>query len=1070
MKRFIPLIGCLLWTLLVVAAPRTAQQAAEIAGRFAAGTNQPIAQRMQAARRTQSISQPMQLAYTQVQDNQTPALYIFNNEQADGGFVIVSADDNARTILGYADSGTFTEEDIPDNLRFWLQMYAHEIAQAGQAKAQEEVNDSTTYPTIAPLLGKTVWGQGTPFNNLCPTINGTNCVTGCVATAVSQIMYCHKYPKQGTGSHSYTWNNQTLSADFSSTTYDWDNMIPDYNSTYTTTQATAVATLMSHVGIACDMSYDIAANGGSGANGNVMMNALTQYFGYDESIRVLPKDCMDETEMLTIIGQDLQAGHPIFMSGRTTQDEGHAFVPDGMQSNGYVHINWGWNGYYDAYFAISALAPYGQGTGGAASGSAFTERVTAFTGIQPDQGGKAIPLITADSVYYTGSPRIGKAYGYLTFAIYPFMNSGVQTVDGSVTCTLYNTDNSVYTTIQGDFFNLKPGYYYTSPVEESYSLASIPAGRYEVSIGVSTDNGVTIYPILTKAAHGERRFPITVTADSVFMMSEEKYLYTPYNLQGSSNFGSITLSWEAKKSDLFFVYLTWDDNTYSTTTQGTSLTLNASGFDNTLITWQICAINSNYDMLSNFVQGPDVLVEKNPYEPSNLQVATTDSTTYTFTWEATTIAPRYVVYIYDDNDSLYLQDIVQTTHFTHTFTQSGTYSWVVYAATEDGRFMGFKKGNTFEVKVYRISNLSISATSNLRATATWQSEAPKFHVVVTNSTGEEVQNEVVARQQYSFSYSKTGRYTLTVTPLADDETTVLGQPAQKEFSLVRYYNLTISAGTGGTVNEEVNGQYAEGTEVEIVATPSKGYVFNKWNDNNRTARRTITIDQDYDDLRATFTKTYTLTLTAGTGGTVNEEVNGTYRSGEQVEIIATPTAGYAFSRWSDGDKNATRTLDMYDDYELTAFFEALSFTVTIEPAENGKASIATGEHIYPYGAKLPLTPIANAHYIFDYWVVNGEQTTDSLLLITIDQDYVIRPYFKANSTAIDAAEAGLTVRIDRRTIEVSTTAEQKEIRLINAAGQLIGTAHDTDFATFVAPAAGIYIIRTTDRAIKVVVQ
>ncbi len=519
MKRhLLTLAGCLLWTLVSVAASRSAEEAAEIAGRFAANQDRPVAQRMQCAKMSSSAVQPMRLVYTQAQLDNAPALYVFNSETADGGFVVVSAEDNARTILGYADSGHFTETEMPANMRFWLQMYADEIARAAQAPVSAaQTGDDTAYPAVSPLLGTIAWGQDEPYNNLCPSKDGVQCVTGCVATAASQIMYYHRYPAKGTGAHSYTWNNQTLSANFGNTTYDWTNMLPVYSGTnYSTTQANAVATLMSHVGIACNMGYNTNANGGSGAVSNSALQALIHYFGYDAAIRVLPKDYMDESEMLGAIASDLQAGHPIFMSGRTTQNEGHAFVLDGMQSNGYVHINWGWDGYYHGYFALSAMNPYGQGTGGAASGKGFTESVCAFTGIQPDQGGDSIPCIIADTVRCISQRRVG-INDDLAFSINPFQNSGVTTSKGNVTYIIYK-DGQCYAKMPiNATYNLLPGYYYIDPYIVYRGVSGLPAGEYELSLGVLPDNSTTAYPILTKMARGERRFPLTVTADSVFL-------------------------------------------------------------------------------------------------------------------------------------------------------------------------------------------------------------------------------------------------------------------------------------------------------------------------------------------------------------------------------------------------------------------------------------------------------------------------------------------------------------------------------------------------------------------------
>lgn len=521
-KYLLTLVGCTLWTLLSVAAPRTAQEAAEIAGRFISNPHQKVTQRIRYAQMSSTAGQPMRLAYTQEQGNKTPALYVFNTENTDGGFVIVSADDNTRAILGYADNGTFSEENMPANMRFWLQMYADEIARAAEMPATTTQTAENTYPIVSPLLGNTVWGQDAPFYNLCPTLNDIQCVTGCVATAVGQIMYYHKHPTRGTGSHSYKWETggQTLSADFGNTTYDWANMLADYSgNNYTTAQADAVATLMLHTGIACDMEYNTSANGGSSAISNKMMNALIRHFGYDTGMRVLPKDYMDENEMLSLIAQDLQAGHPIFMSGHTTNNEGHAFVCDGMQSNGYIHINWGWDGYYNGHFAISAMNPYGQGTGGAASGQAFTENVYAFTGIQPNQNGKAIPCISAKDITYSGANRhLHKTKNSVNFTISQFTNNGVTSISGKYAYLIYK-DGVLYTTISttNTVDTLESGHFFLNNQRTNTSLSSLSAGNYELSVGVIPNSSTTAYPILAKTARGEKRILITVTTDSVFI-------------------------------------------------------------------------------------------------------------------------------------------------------------------------------------------------------------------------------------------------------------------------------------------------------------------------------------------------------------------------------------------------------------------------------------------------------------------------------------------------------------------------------------------------------------------------
>ena len=385
---------------------RTPQEAAQIASEFIYQRNLSAtpALRIQRASQAAVISTPVELVHTQYQaDKSTPAVYVFNNQQAEG-FVLISAIDNARSVLGYADQGNFNPNDIPCNLQLWLQMYAEELAYASFSPQRAASNPSlnTQYPDIAPLLGETQWGQGKPYNNMCPLIDGARSVAGCVATALSQIMYKHQYPLHGTGSNSYRLRNGTqLSVDFSEATYDWENMLPKYKKSYTQEQADAVAELVYHVGVACNMSYSPSA---SGAVSQLSLQAMHKYFGYDAGLTPLLKDYMSEDKILTAMAADLKQGLPIYMSGSTINYEGHAFVCDGMQSNGYLHINWGWDGAGDGYYSLSALDPGQHGTGGSAQNLAFTVDVCAYTNLRPDQGGIPQPLLSVD-----GQVRSSKA-------------------------------------------------------------------------------------------------------------------------------------------------------------------------------------------------------------------------------------------------------------------------------------------------------------------------------------------------------------------------------------------------------------------------------------------------------------------------------------------------------------------------------------------------------------------------------------------------------------------------------------------------------------------------------------
>ena len=510
------LIGGLLCCMSIWA--RTPEQAACVASEFLSSKNTPAVRRMQQAEKAATVTTPVEIAYTQMQVDNEPAVYVFNGED---GFVLVSAEDDARAILGYSDHGRFDATDMPKNMQFWLQMYADELARyeankptlkAGQVALTRNKRAATaSYPTIAPILGEVEWGQDKPYNNLCPTVGGERSVTGCVATAISQIMYVHKHPTKGTGSKTYTTesNQLTLSVNFGATTYDWNNMLPYYNN-YNSTQANAVATLMYHVGVAADMDYD---PDGSGAASSIALANMGTYFGYDKGIQTLPKDYMTEEEILSAIAADLEIGHPVYVSGATKNQEGHAFVCDGMQSDGYLHINWGWNGLSNGYFALSALDPDQQGTGGSASDMAFTEGVEVYTGIQPDKGGKAQPLVTVKSLTMTSGTEISRN-AKVAVSLDEFVSVGMATAAGTLSYYIYDTNDNLVKTVSIAPFELPTGYGYREPIAVSAAIPNnVANGSYEMEVGY-TDNAGTIQPILVKGK-GIVRTPMTVTSSTI---------------------------------------------------------------------------------------------------------------------------------------------------------------------------------------------------------------------------------------------------------------------------------------------------------------------------------------------------------------------------------------------------------------------------------------------------------------------------------------------------------------------------------------------------------------------------
>ena len=334
---------------------------------------------------------------------QTTYFYVFNSVNS---FVIVAGDDNVIPILGYSNDGTFDPNNIPPNTQKWFEGYKNEIRYAidnnisATVKIQREWNDYyNNVPrkvhkagSVAPLLS-TKWAQGSPYNALCPMRGGTRTVTGCVATAMAQVMKYWNYPTTGTGTNTYTHTTGTHTVNFGTTTYQWDSMPNTLSSSSRQGQKDAVATLMYHCGVGVEMDYNTSANGGSGAYTNGMYGdgshpsavyALKTFFGYKTSLKSISKPSGVPQWWIDTLKNELNAGRPILYAGNGS-DGGHAFVCDGYDESNYFHFNWGWGGTGpDGYYALNALNPPVLGDGGGSGG--FNNNQRAIIGIEPPQG------------------------------------------------------------------------------------------------------------------------------------------------------------------------------------------------------------------------------------------------------------------------------------------------------------------------------------------------------------------------------------------------------------------------------------------------------------------------------------------------------------------------------------------------------------------------------------------------------------------------------------------------------------------------------------------------------------
>lgn len=273
-----------------------------------------------------------------------------------GGFAIVANDDEMEPVLGYSTNAVYDPATMPQALRWWIDMVDESLSHRKQYQRVPAITYNTTgIDHVDPLL-KTKWGQGVPFNQQCPRKLYSNTgymATGCIATAMAQIMRYWSYPQKGIGDDIFDIRYY-LYADYTNTTYDWDNMLPIYNKeSYTQAQGDAVAQLMMHCGVAVGMNYD---DDNSGAQSQVVPQAMRNKFGYHENVGYRNRANHTNAEWMGTIYSELAAGRPILYTGQDNKlSYGHAFVFDGYNEDGMVHVNWGWDGDYDGYFDVDVL-------------------------------------------------------------------------------------------------------------------------------------------------------------------------------------------------------------------------------------------------------------------------------------------------------------------------------------------------------------------------------------------------------------------------------------------------------------------------------------------------------------------------------------------------------------------------------------------------------------------------------------------------------------------------------------------------------------------------------------------
>ena len=476
--------------------------------------------------------------------SRSDAYYVFNNDA--GGFVIIAGDDAVTPVLGYTSTGSFDAENLPDGLKDLLKSYERQIAALGDSYQANQTVTRAAF-TGEKLLNTAKWNQMAPFNKYTPN----NYVTGCVATAGAIVMKHHGYPAKGTGSHSYTWNGKTWTANFEHD-YDWASMPVKYDGT-NDAAFDGVARLMSDLGVAVEMKY---AKDGSGSYIGDLVTALQKYFGYSKLSHLMAIEDVGAEAWNGRLRDEIDANRPVlYAASDPNTGGGHAFVIDGYKDESFS-VNWGWGGYCDGYYKIGALNPQSEGK---PTGDKYNVGQSAVFGMEPSDGTEKVStmgFLNVTGELQTSNMNVTdvKKGQRSTFFSASIGNTGDHSFTGEVAVALMNAKGELREIVSPCPLKLKEfrvNRYYPSWSFDILSKVDAEPGDYLAV--VAKEEGSEEYVELYDPNFERKRLPATgyepltfevrtkIGEGATFKQSTLRYTYKGKPVLGSNYYYNLTM-------------------------------------------------------------------------------------------------------------------------------------------------------------------------------------------------------------------------------------------------------------------------------------------------------------------------------------------------------------------------------------------------------------------------------------------------------------------------------------------------------------------------------------------------
>ena len=939
--------------------------------------------------------------------------YIFNNEDGKG-FVIIAADDRVTPILGYSYENNFAAENLPPNLKGWLDGYAEQIQMAVEmrASATEEIrtdwnclrqgknlpirSEAQVYPLIA-----TTWNQSPYYNALCPFDYYYNqrTVTGCVATAMAQIMKYWSYPEHGLGSHSYIPQNHpeygTQYADFSSTTYQWSSMPNNV-----TSSNNAVATLMYHCGVSVEMNYGISGSPDYGSSASTIGDfpsaeqAYKTFFDYKNTLHSISKSNYSDTEWINILKTELNAARPIHYRGQGP-DGGHSFICDGYDPYDYFHFNWGWGGAGDANFFISNLNPTING-----HQFNFTSGQKAIIGIEPNNTTydfnlvyHCTPIMSDDEYWFFDDLSVhAEVWNIGNSDFNGYIGAGVYYEEDPGSGTYYYLEIMDYWDRTTN--PLLPNYYTNGDLSCTGGPPYIP-GSYAIAMLYSMDGD--LWNFINLGNYDYAYFDI---------------VYSSY-METNSDFTIVSGDFLYNNTDATVNVDVW--NTGSETFYGKFRVILADSDGSWVQNIGIFECNNGLPANYHYTNGLDftgTITAPSGTYLLELDYQESGSSIWYFAGASDYQNP---VWVYVAPEPIYADPYEpnNSQNLAYSFTPSFSGNSATVNTT------GSNLHNSSDVDYYKI-NLNSGYDYNI---------TPILHDAYISSNG----NTYSVEAQFAYSTDGTnwssfywgdlagniviedgGTLYFNVIPYFEgDIGTYLLSVGITRTQHVNSYTISVSANpsNGGTVSG--GGTYNQGQSCTVHATANTSFTFVNWTENgtqvSTNANYTFTVTENRN-LVANFQaqpQQYTINVSANPSNGGNVTGGGTYNQGQSCTVSATANSGYTFVNWTENgtqvSANANFTFTVTSNRNLVAHFTAQSYVITAiaDPTAGG---VVTGSGGYNYGETCTLTATANTGYTFQRWTKNGTQvSTNPTYSFTVTESATYTAHFNAQSYTITVA-------------------------------------------------------------------